>query len=182
MAERLAVLLSGEVVGHLERKDSSDDPAFSYTAAYVRSGEVALSARLPIQSGPHPAQRVKPYLSGLLPENDDARIAWSDDLGVDKDDAFGILAAMGWDCPGAVRFCREEDLEELRRRDGEHLPTSETEIADLALSIGGERDASRSRRQQLKKAAGTLSLAPELLIGRAAVLVEAFPTAFGSTQ
>jgi serine/threonine-protein kinase HipA len=135
MTERLAVLLSGEVVGHLERAASDEDPTFSYTAEYVRDGQVALSARLPVQRGPHPAKRVKPYLFGLLPENEDARAAWSDQLGVSADDAFGILAAMGWDCPGAVQFCREEDLEELRARDGEHHAISDTEIADRIRAL-----------------------------------------------
>ncbi|TDQ52227.1 hypothetical protein [Actinorugispora endophytica] len=41
MAERLAVLLSGQVVGHLDRRTSGDDPTFSYTTEYVRAGEVA---------------------------------------------------------------------------------------------------------------------------------------------
>lgn len=48
MTERLAVLLSGQVVGHLDRKTSGNDPTFSYTNEYVQTGEVALSARLPI--------------------------------------------------------------------------------------------------------------------------------------
>lgn len=137
MTECLAVLLSDQVVGHLERKAPGDNPTFSYTTEYVQTGEVALSARLPIQKGVHPGKRVKPYLFGLLPESEDARAAWSDQLGVDMDDAFGILAAMGWECPGAVQFCREEDLGELRTRDGEHQPVSDTEIADRIRALAG---------------------------------------------
>lgn len=137
MTERLVVLLSGQLVGHLDRAASDDDPTFSYTAEYVRTGEVALSAWLPLQKGIHSAKRVRPYLFGLLPENEDARAAWSDQLGVSVDDAFGILAAMGWDCPGAVQFCREEDLEELRTRGGEHRPISDTEIADRIRAFAG---------------------------------------------
>ena len=41
MTERLTVLLSGEVVGYLERAASDEDPTFSSTAEYVRDGEVA---------------------------------------------------------------------------------------------------------------------------------------------
>ena len=47
MAERLVVLLSGQVVGHLDREASDDDPTFSCTSGYVQTGEVALSARHP---------------------------------------------------------------------------------------------------------------------------------------
>ncbi|WP_223830481.1 HipA N-terminal domain-containing protein [Nocardiopsis quinghaiensis] len=153
MTERLAVLLSGEVMGYLERAASDEDPTFSYTAEYVRDGEVALSARLPVQRAAHPAQRVKPYLFGLLPENEDARAAWSDQLGVSVDDAFGILAAMGWDCPGAVQFCREEALEELRARDGEHHPISDTGIADRIRALAGGSRPGRGRRSHGRRPA-----------------------------
>ncbi|MFC7620282.1 type II toxin-antitoxin system HipA family toxin [Microlunatus sp. GCM10028923] len=138
MNERLAVLLSGEVIGHLNRTSVDQDPTFTYTRDYVRSGEVALSVQLPIQPGVHPAKKVQPYLFGLLPENDPARAAWSDQLGVDADDAFGILAVMGRDCPGAVQFSREEDLDDLRSRGHEFEPVSDLQIAsrirDLATS------------------------------------------------
>lgn len=48
----------------------------------------------------------------------------------------------------------------------------------VALSIGGERVASRIRRHQLRKAARTLGLDAELLIGRLEMLTEAFLKAF----
>ena len=99
---------------------------------------MALSARLPIQRGPYSAKRAKPYLFGLLLENEDARAACSDQLGVSVDDAFGILAVMGWDCPGAVQFCREEDLEELRTRKGEYRPIRDTEIAERIRALVGD--------------------------------------------
>jgi serine/threonine-protein kinase HipA len=129
MAERLAVLLSGVLIGHLERRMAADDPTFTYAGDYVRDGAVALSAQLPIQANRHPENRVRPYLFGLLPENDDARAVWADRLGVDMNDAFGILASMGWDCPGAVQFCRDEDLDQLTQRAGDYEAASDPEIA-----------------------------------------------------
>jgi serine/threonine-protein kinase HipA len=69
MAERLAVLLHGEVVGHLDRADGIAMPTFTYANNYVESGTVPLSLRLPIAEPSYPAQRVEPYLRGLLPEN-----------------------------------------------------------------------------------------------------------------
>src|SRR5699024_2539442 len=117
----------------IERRCAAAD-----TAEYVRNGEVALSARRPIQRCSYASTRAKPYLFGLLPENEDARAACSDQLGVSVDDAFGILAVMGWDCPGAVQFCREEDLEELRTRKGEHRPISDTEIAERVRALVGD--------------------------------------------
>jgi serine/threonine-protein kinase HipA len=48
----------------------------------------------------------------------------------------------------------------------------------VALSIGGERIFSRVRRRQWEKAARTLGLDPELLIGRVRGLAEQYPDAF----
>ena len=139
MAERLLVLLAGEVIGHLDRASSSQDPTFSYTARYVSVGEVALSARLPLGEEAHPAGKVKPFLFGLLPENAQARAASAARYGVHTDDAFGLLAGIGWDCAGSVQFCREEDLAELQNRIGDHRPISETQIADrIRELVGGE--------------------------------------------
>ncbi|SIO88085.1 HipA domain-containing protein [Nocardiopsis sp. JB363] len=139
MTERLLVLLAGEVIGHLERRTESDDPTFSYTARYVSVGDVALSAKLPLRGEVHPTGKVKPFLFGLLPENAQARAASAARYGVHMDDAFGLLAGIGWDCAGAVQFCREEDLAELRNRTGDHRPISETQIADrIRELIGGE--------------------------------------------
>lgn len=139
MTERLLVLLAGEVIGHLERRTASDDPTFSYTDRYVSVGDVALSAKLPLRGEVHPTGKVKPFLFGLLPENAQARAASAARYGVHMDDAFGLLAGIGWDCAGAVQFCREEDLAELRNRTGDHRTISKTQIADrIRELIGGE--------------------------------------------
>lgn len=125
---RLAVLLYGSLIGWLER-EGHDQPAFTYTPQYVTSGSVALSLRLPIGSQTIAAKRVLPYLRGLLPENINTRRQWAQTLGTDPDDTFTMLAQMGWDCPGAVQFCHEDTIEDLRTRAGEHVGVSEAHIA-----------------------------------------------------
>ena len=127
MTDRLLVLLSGVEVGVLER-ESSGDPTFAYLPEYVADGHVALSTRLPIQARPFASTRVRPYLAGLLPENEETRRAWGSQLGVHPSDAFGILARMGWDCPGAVQFCRESEIEELHARSDQWERASDQEI------------------------------------------------------
>lgn len=72
-AERLDVLLYGDVVGWLDRDTTAADPTFRYTAEYVSSGGVALSARLPLRASAFPAKQVAPYSHGLLPENSETR-------------------------------------------------------------------------------------------------------------
>ena len=127
--ERLRVLLSGTPIGWLERKHGSVDPTFMYDADYARQGTVVLSARLPLTTITHPAKRVAPYLQGLLPESEATRQRWAIRIGTNADDPFGMLASMGWDCPGAVQFCLPEDIDQLVSREGEHVEVSEADIA-----------------------------------------------------
>jgi serine/threonine-protein kinase HipA len=126
---RLAVLLYGRVVGRLEQADVVTAPTFTYDTDYVADGSVALSARLPVRRDAFDAQRVAPYLHGLLPENVDARQRWAQQLGTTADDTFGMLAQMGWDCPGAVQFCWPDDVDSLASRAGEHAPVDEPQVA-----------------------------------------------------
>lgn len=116
MVERLHVLVYGETIGHLERGSAFEDPTFTYDSNYVTRRSVPLSAYLPIRNETNKATRVAPYLLGLLPECLDARSAWAGRLGTTPEDAFKMLSQMGWECPGAVQFCKPEDLPTLTQR------------------------------------------------------------------
>jgi serine/threonine-protein kinase HipA len=129
MTDVLLVLLDGQVAGRLERARDAQ-PTFQYADEYVEAGTVALSARLPIQSGPFPPDRVMPYLMGLLPEATSVRERWGQRLQVAPNDAFGLLSTMGWDCPGAVQFCRPEQLDELGARSGELVAIDEAAVGE----------------------------------------------------
>jgi len=134
-SERLVALLHGQPIGWLERSSSEADPTFMYATDYVDEGTIALSARLPIQSAPFPAERVAPYLQGLLPESIDVRLRWSQQLQVTPDDALGMLAVMGWDCPGAVQFSHPDRVGELQQRSAEYATTDESAIGDRIRSL-----------------------------------------------
>jgi len=134
-SERLDVLLHGQPIGWLERSSSEADPTFTYAPDYVDEGTIALSARLPIQYAPFAAERVSPYLQGLLPESSDVRLRWSQQLQVTPDDAFGMLAVMGWDCPGAVQFSHPDRVEELQQRSAEYVTTDESAMGDRVRSL-----------------------------------------------
>lgn len=141
MTDRLLVLLYGDVIGVLEREGDGDAPAFTYASDYAADGDVALSARLPIRQHAFPAGRVTPYLAGLLPENDDTRALWASRLDADPDDAFAMLAQMGWDCPGAVQFCREDDLEAVLEQSTDYMEVSDADVAARLRNLS-ERPAS----------------------------------------
>lgn len=140
-SERLAVLLGGRLAGWLERSDSEVDPSFRYSDDYIADGDIALSARLPIQRQPFPANRVLPYLLGLIPENTEARQRWATQLNVAPDDVFGMLAAMGWDCPGAVQFCAPEGIDELLSRSLDYAQTDAAAIGARHGQCGSTRVA-----------------------------------------
>lgn len=59
MAECLAVLLYGQVVGRLDRMVRGALPTFRYDDAYATSGRVPLSSRLPIAPTIYPEKRVE---------------------------------------------------------------------------------------------------------------------------
>jgi serine/threonine-protein kinase HipA len=128
-------LLYGEVVGHLERTNDRSAATFAYTEKYAGLGEVALSARLPIAGSTFPGSRTEPYLRGLLPENPATLDLWSRRLGTGPDDLFGILAAMGWDCPGAVQFSEPTLADELLTRACEYEPVTDAEIGERLRAL-----------------------------------------------
>ena len=127
--ERLRVLLAGTPIGWLEREYGTAQPTFNYDAEYARNGTVALSARLPLTTMTSPSRRVAPYLQGLLPESEATRERWAIRTGTSADDPFGMLASMGWDCPGAVQFCLPGDIDRMVSRQGDHVEVSETDLA-----------------------------------------------------
>ena len=130
MSERLCVLLYGEVVGHLSRGAAGEPPEFSYLPRYVRDGKVALSARLPVSTVTNKPDKVAPFLAGILPENRETRERWmGKSRAADPEDFFALLSNMGWDCPGAVQFCRPEDLGGLVNRTASYEPLSESDVA-----------------------------------------------------
>ncbi len=135
MREELLVLLYDEVIGFLLRDSASEDPSFGYLPGYVRGGSVALSARLPITETPYRSERVAPFLAGLLPESRETRARWGSRLGTDEDDLFAMLSLMGWDCPGAVQFCRPEDLEKLSVRESSYVPVDEAGMAQRVRGL-----------------------------------------------
>jgi serine/threonine-protein kinase HipA len=76
----------------------------SYTdealAAYP-GGTPLLSLNLPLTAGRYPNARTRAFLDGLLPEGEPRR-AIAANLDLPASDVFGLLAALGKDCAGAL--------------------------------------------------------------------------------
>jgi serine/threonine-protein kinase HipA len=90
---------------------------------------MSLSVRMPVVGGAYKGRDPTTFLDGLVPENPATRQRWAFRFGVDRDDSFGLLAHMGWDCPGAVQFCAPEDVSEMLARADEFAPMTGTAIA-----------------------------------------------------
>jgi serine/threonine-protein kinase HipA len=135
MAEALSVVLGGEVAGRITRAGAFAEPVFTYDDDYLVHGRVPLSTRIPIGSGAFRGMQIVPFLEGLVPENGDTRRLWAERLGVENDDAFSLLARMGWDCPGAVQFSNPDELDEMRSRANKVKRSSEADIEERLRTL-----------------------------------------------
>jgi serine/threonine-protein kinase HipA len=104
----LDVHLRGERIGTLFLA-ADDDYRFAYSAGAVAangSGQPLLSTSLPVRPEPFSGPASRAYVEGLLPEGR-ARERAAVSVGVDPGDSFGLVAASGRDCCGAVVFLPE---------------------------------------------------------------------------
>jgi serine/threonine-protein kinase HipA len=106
----LDVYLHGKLVGGLFQTGEH-----GYRLAYrpetveeVGAGEVLLSSSLPVREEPFGADASRAYVEGLLPQGQ-RRHAIAAELGLDPDDGYGLIAALGRDCPGAVVFLGQDE-------------------------------------------------------------------------
>jgi serine/threonine-protein kinase HipA len=100
--ERLQVFLGTQKMGELERRGPSRY-RFEYEASVVegQSADSALSASLPVRGDPYSPRQAAPFFEGLLPEGA-VRATIANLLHLSEEDGFGLLAALGRECAGAV--------------------------------------------------------------------------------
>jgi serine/threonine-protein kinase HipA len=112
-------------------------PRLTYTDEARRlyaPGTPLLSLSLPIRAERYPQGIVRPFLDGLLPEGESRRII-ARDVGVDADDTYGLIKALGRDCAGAIVI---QPMEESAPPPSTTLtaePLSDEEIADLVRNL-----------------------------------------------
>ena len=110
--------------GHpVERERGATVRAPCWNADWLARTRLLLTTATTLSRG------VAPYLHGLLPESESTRERWAIRTGANADDPFGMLASMGWDCPGALQFCRAGDTNLLVSRPGDHVEVNEADIA-----------------------------------------------------
>jgi serine/threonine-protein kinase HipA len=143
--EQLSVLLEGRVVGQLTR-GAGRKLSFEYAEAWRSAVDAyPLSLSMPLAAARHEHRKVASYLWGLLPENPLVLDQWARQFQVSAADPFGLLAAVGEDCPGAVQFTPPERMSALlssRRPQVEWL--DDAQIGDRIRELRRNHGAWRS--------------------------------------
>ena len=134
--KELAVLLSGQRLGTL-REDRHGKHWFSYD---LDGPERNLSLSMPRRRQPWGPDRVEPFLDGLLPGDQAARVEIARTYGAVAGNTFSLLSVVGRDCAGAVQFLRTEAMNEID--DGSLIPMSDSDIGERLKELITSRQPS----------------------------------------
>ena len=106
---KLLVFFNDQRMGEL-RRHAGGKLSFAYAADY-RGDEasVPLSLSMSLLEETHPDDRIRPFLWGLLPDNEQILQRWARRFQVSAADCFGLLRSIGEDCAGALRFVKPEN-------------------------------------------------------------------------
>jgi serine/threonine-protein kinase HipA len=131
----LSVFLRGKLVGSLERTGPSRY-RFAYSAEAIQ-GDLSdpmarLSASLPLREERFKPSESAPFFEGLLPEGA-VRTTIASKLGLSEANGFGMLAALGSDCAGAVMILPEDQPTQPAETSGR--PLSESEVGELLRDL-----------------------------------------------
>ncbi|NQV10134.1 MAG: HipA N-terminal domain-containing protein [Cyanobacteria bacterium] len=84
---------------------------FQYSALWLEQPQaIPLSQSLPLQAEPFEDQACRPFFSGLLPEGV-LRQRIAQQCQISRSNDFGLLAAIGGDCAGAVSLAAGDQLD-----------------------------------------------------------------------
>ncbi len=97
MGQKLSVRLYGKQVGILEQTKTGK---LQFT--YEDDSDFAISNSLPLDKKTFTDKECKPYFNGLLPESDIVRQHIGKMFGINANNDFALLKAIGHDCAGAL--------------------------------------------------------------------------------
>ena len=98
MKRTLSVRLHGVPIGILEENDGTLE------FKYLPDAKRLLSLSLPLQEKVFRGTVCNAYFGGLLPESETVRKLLGRRFGINSNNTFSLLAAIGLDCAGAVSF------------------------------------------------------------------------------
>lgn len=136
MADALSIWLYGGQVALVERERKgrlrlsyTDDALSNY-----EGGTPLLSLALPLTRDRYPNGVTRAFLAGLLPEGEPRR-AIAEDLDLAASDVFGLLAALGKDCAGALVIQPQDDPSPPLPTTRSAAPLSEDGLAELVANL-----------------------------------------------
>lgn len=146
MTAELLTLLGDSTVGRLAR-DRHGRLSFSYDAAWRQSPHAyPISLSMPLALVEHGHRVVDAYLWGLLPDNELIIERWAKRFQVSARSAFALMANVGQDCAGAIRFVAPDRLAAVTQRGTDTVQwLAEKDVAERLRDL--RRDASAWRRE-----------------------------------
>lgn len=112
----LLVLIGGNLVGRVEQTRKGDLELTYERSWQDRSDAYPLSLSIPLSVQKHGDDVVRPFMEGLLPDNDTVLKNWARRFHVSPRNPFALLAHMGEDCAGAVQFIRPDRLADITQQ------------------------------------------------------------------
>ena len=155
MNRLLSVRLYGKEIGILEQ-NSSGKIKFTYND----DNKIAISNSLPLSNKSFDDKECRPYFNGLLPESDSVRKYLGKIFGINSNNDFALLQAIGHDCAGALSLHNiEEPIKAKEYIKLEYTPLTDEELKkhieelpfkpffvqadnDIRLSLAGSQDKS----------------------------------------
>jgi serine/threonine-protein kinase HipA len=146
MTAELVTLLGDTTVGRLAR-DRHGRLSFSYDAAWRQSPHAyPISLSMPLALVEHGHRIVDSYVWGLLPDNELIIERWAKRFQVSARSAFALMAHVGEDCAGAIRFVAPDKVASVTRRGADTVQwLTEKDVAERLRDL--HRDASAWRRE-----------------------------------
>ncbi len=121
MTKELRVLIDGDEIGSIIQ-DARGKYRFAYDDGYRKAKtSIPLSISMPLSVAEHDDKAIRPFMWGLLPDNDDTLNNWGRRFGVNPRNPFALLAEIGEDLQGAIQMVPIDKIGELKRREGTTL-------------------------------------------------------------
>ena len=132
--DKLDAYLDGVQIGSLARS-ASGNVSFDYLETYrFQRTATPLSCSMPLAAAHHFDKVVKPFLWGLLPENELVLNRWSREFHVSASNPLALLSCVGSDLPGGLQMLEPGDTPEHGTGEIEWL-----EDRDVARLLGEVR-------------------------------------------
>lgn len=105
MSRRLLAIVEGRSMGELSYDERRDSISFRYDEEWTSLRDsFPLSLSMPMANPLHRDAVVRPFIEGLLPDNDEVLARWGRRHHVSPRNPFRLLEFVGEDCAGAVQF------------------------------------------------------------------------------